>query len=99
MDITTTPDNGKSLIDIPNSLDVMTSPHIKKALNEAVSAADEIELDFSKTELLTSAGLRVLLQAHKSIQALGKKITMKNISADVMEIFDMTNLTKTFNII
>ena len=99
MDITTTPANGKILIDIPNSFDVMTSPHIKKALNEAVSVADEIELDFSKTELLTSAGLRVLLQAHKSIQALGKKITMKNISPDVMEIFDMTNLTKTFDII
>ena len=99
MDITTTLANGKSLIDIPSSLDVMTSPHIKKALNEAVSAADEIELDFSKTKLLSSAGLRVLIQAHKSVKALGKKLTMKNVPPNIIEIFDMTNLTKTFDII
>jgi len=99
MDITTTLINGKSLIEIPNSLDVITSPQMKKVLNEAISAADEVELDFSKTELVTSAGLRVLLQAQKSVQAHGKSMTMKNISTDVMEVFDMTGVTKIFNII
>ena len=99
MEITITQTDGKSLIEIPGSFDVMTSPHMKKALNEAVSAADEVELDFSKTELVTSAGLRVLLQAQKSVQALGKSMTMKNISPDVMEVFDMTGVTNIFTIL
>jgi len=99
MEIIITQANGKSLIDIPDSFDVISSPHIKNALNEAVSKADEVELDFSKTGLVTSAGLRVLLQAQKSVQALGKNMTLKNISPDVMEVFDMTGVTKIFTIL
>ena len=96
MEITTTQENEKIIIDIPNSFDVVSSPHLKNALTEAISAANEIELDFSKTELVTSAGLRVLLQAQKNVQALGKSMTMKKIPPEVMEVFNMTGVAKIF---
>jgi len=99
MEIITAKEEGKIIIDIPNSFDVVSSPHLKNALADAVSTADEIELDFSKTGLVTSAGLRVLLQAQKNVQALGKKMTMKKITPEVMGVFDMTGVSKIFDIV
>ena len=87
---------GKYIIEIPDHLDAMTSPCLKMPIQEAVSAADEIELDFLKTGLVTSAGLRILIQAQKGVQALGKSMTLKNVSPDVMEVFEITGLSKVF---
>ena len=46
-------------------------------------------LDFEKVEYISSAGLRVLLTAHKS---MSKKGGMKliNVSEDIMEILEVT---------
>ena len=89
----------EKIIDIPNHLDVSTSPVLKCTLTEAISAAEDIVLDFSKTELVTSAGLRVLMQAQKSVQSSGISMSMKNISPDVMEVFNITGVSKIFNIV
>ena len=86
------------IIDIPTHLDVSTSTELKNTLVEAVSTAGDIVLDFSKTELVTSAGLRVLMQAQKSVKASGISMVMKNISPDVMEIFNITGVSKIFSI-
>jgi len=86
-------------IDIPGYLDVSTSPELKNILAEAVSAGENIVLDFSKTELVTSAGLRVLMQAQKSIKSTGISMSMKNISPDVMEVFNITGVSKIFSIL
>ena len=98
MDLTVSQTDGKSQINIPESLDVTSAPQIQKVLNEAITAAGDIELDFSKTGLVTSAGLRVLLQAQKNVKAQGKNMTMKNISPDVLEVFNLTGLAKVFTI-
>jgi len=93
------------IIDIPNHLDVSTSPELKNILFEtisdveAISTTGDIILDFSKTELVTSAGLRVLMQAQKNVQASSINMTMKNISPEVMEVFNITGVSKIFNIL
>jgi len=99
MEITVSQTDEKYLIIIPDTLDVLASPHLKNILDEVVPAADDIELDFSKTGLVTSAGPRVLIQAQKKVQALGKKMTLINMSPDVLEVFNITGLTKVFVII
>ena len=99
MEIIVSQADEKHLIIIPDTLDVLSSPHLKNILDELVPAANVIELDFSKTGLVTSAGLRVLIQAQKKVQALGKSMTLINMSPDVMEVFNLTGLKKVFVII
>ena len=86
------------VVNIPDHLDTMTSPNMKVVLTEAVSSADEIILDFSQTELVSSAGLRILLQAQKSIEKSGKIMKLIKVSPGVMEVFDMTGVAKIFDI-
>jgi len=99
MEIIVKQDDGVSRIDIPKTLDAVTSPFFKQTLTEVIEAADKIELDFSDTVMVSSAGLRVLMQAQKNVKKSEKSMIFKNVSADVMEIFDITGVTKIFEIV
>jgi len=82
--------NGTSLtVALEGRLDTTTAPELEQALKESMDAATELTLDFSKLDYISSAGLRVLLAAHK---AMAKKSGMKVVNANEMvkEVFDVT---------
>ena len=98
MEIKVTEINGTGIINIPTELGVKTSTEFKVTLTDAIENFEKVELDFSITELVSSAGLRVLLQAEKSINKAEKSMTFKNVTPEVMEVFEMTGVSKIFTI-
>jgi len=44
-------------------------------------------------EYVSSAGLRVVLQAEKTAKAKGGSMTLKNVSEEIMEVFEMTGFS------
>ncbi len=82
--------NGTTLeIALEGRLDTMTAPELEAALNESVDGAESLTMDFSKLEYISSAGLRVLLSAHKAMTAKGgMKVT--NVNEIVQEVFEVT---------
>ena len=82
--------NGTALeIALEGRLDTMTAPELEAELNKSMSSADSLTLDFSKLDYISSAGLRVLLTAHKTMAAKnGLKIT--NVNEVVQEVFEVT---------
>ena len=82
--------NGTTLeIALEGRLDTMTAPELEAALNESLNGAESLVLDFSKLEYISSAGLRVLLSAHKAMSGKGgMKVT--NVNEIVREVFDVT---------
>ena len=82
--------SGNALTIIPEGrLDTVTSPDLDKELKEAQNTAETLTLDFSKLDYISSAGLRVLLSAHKAMsQKGGMKIV--NINEIVKEVFVVT---------
>ena len=82
--------NGKTLnIALEGRLDTMTAPELEKELNQSLSGADSLTLDFSRLEYISSAGLRVLLSAHKAMSTKGgMKVT--NVNEIVQEVFEVT---------
>lgn len=90
--------NGTSLnIALEGRLDTTTAPELEQALKESMDAATELTLDFGKLDYISSAGLRVLLSAHK---AMSKKSGMKVVNANEMvkEVFDVTGFADILNI-
>ena len=82
--------NGTNLtIALEGRLDTTTAPELEQALKESMDAAAALTLDFSKLDYISSAGLRVLLSAHK---AMSRKDGMKvvNVNEIVREVFDVT---------
>ena len=82
--------NGTALeIAVEGRLDTMTAPELEAELSKSMSSADSLTLDFSKLDYISSAGLRVLLTAHKTMAAKnGLKIT--NVNEVVQEVFEVT---------
>ena len=82
--------NGTNLtIALEGRLDTMTAPELEAEMNQSLGNADSLTLDFSKLEYISSAGLRVLLSAHKIMSAKGgMKVT--NVNEIVREVFEVT---------
>ena len=77
---------------IEGRLDAGSAPLLEQKLEENLSGVTELTFDMNKTEYISSAGLRVLLAAHKEMQNCG---TMKLVGVcdEVMDVLDMTGFT------
>jgi len=82
--------NGKDLtIALEGRLDTMTAPELEAELKQSLDAVQTLTLDFSKLDYISSAGLRVLLSAHKTMAPKGgMKVT--NVNEIVREVFEVT---------
>ena len=85
--------NGTELsVKVLGRLDTTTAPELEKELTENISGAEKLVLDFEGLEYLSSAGLRVLLQAQKTMNKQGEMV-VKNVNETIMEIFEVTGFT------
>ena len=92
MKINKTIENGKACYALEGRLDTTTAPELEKALKDDLGSIDALTLDFSNLEYISSAGLRVLLSAHKAMSGKGgMKVT--NVSELVREVFDVTGVS------
>ena len=89
MKITKNMDGTTLNIALEGRLDTTTAPELEQELKNSMDGADALTLDFSKLDYISSAGLRVLLSAHKT---MSKKGGMKvvNVNEIVSEVFDVT---------
>ncbi len=82
--------NGTALeITLAGRLDTMTAPELEAELNKDLGGADSLTLDFGKLDYISSAGLRVLLTAHKAMAAKGG-MKICNVNEVVQEVFEVT---------
>ena len=82
--------NGTELkIALEGRLDTMTAPELEAEMNQNLKGAESLTFDFSKLEYISSAGLRVLLSAHKTMSSKGgMKVT--HVNEIVSEVFEVT---------
>ena len=85
--------NGTTLeIALEGRLDTMTAPELEAELQKDMDGADSLVMDFSKLDYISSAGLRVLLSAHKAMSSKGgMKVT--HVNEIVQEVLDVTGFS------
>ncbi|MCQ2451490.1 MAG: STAS domain-containing protein [Clostridia bacterium] len=85
--------NGQSLsVALDGRLDTSTAPSLEAFLGEELGDATELIFDLAKLEYISSAGLRVLLSAQKTMNAKGSMI-VRNCNETVMEVFEITGFS------
>lgn len=85
--------NGQELtIALEGRLDTTTAPELEGELKEDLGGADRLTVDLSALEYISSAGLRVLLSAQKTMNKKGGMV-VKNANEAVMEIFEVTGFS------
>ena len=85
-------ENGRPVFFLSGRIDATNAAEFERELTDAISAAAQTEpiLDADGLEYISSAGLRVLMRLRKT---LGKEVTVRNVSPEVYEIFDVTGFT------
>ena len=90
--------DGNTLVIIPEGrLDSTTSDEFANFIN--CSFTDEIEnlnLDFSGVDFISSKGLRVLVSLYKNLN--GRTLTITGANSSVSEVFRVSGLSPIFNL-
>ncbi len=79
--------------------DAYTANDVETALRDQMAkGTKKMLVDFSQTEYVASAGLRVLLSAAKSLQKSGGQIALFSMKPYVYEVFEISGFTQIFKI-
>ena len=87
MKIDFTKNNGEMTVAIDGRLDTVTAPELESFLGEHYVGIDSLIFDCKELDYISSAGLRVLLTAHKRMKGAMK---LTGVNELVMEVFEMT---------
>lgn len=84
-------------VQLDGRLDTTTAPELEVVLKE-LGDIKELILDFEKLEYISSAGLRVVLGAQKTMNKQGS-MKVANVNDTIMEIFEVTGFADILTVI
>ena len=85
--------NGNELtFKLSGRLDTVTAPELEAPVRNDLADVANLVFDLNELEYISSAGLRVLLLAQKTMNKQGKMI-VKNVSEEINEIFEVTGFS------
>ena len=95
LDVTTMRD--AVIIGIPRRLDAGNAPDIEPELKKILlNMPKKVVFDFSETDYIASAGLRILLLVNRDLMKAGGKVALAGLRPAVLRIFDMAGFTSIF---
>ncbi|MFH1160078.1 MAG: STAS domain-containing protein [bacterium] len=87
------------ILEIRGRIDGLTAAEIKRAFDQAVSEGQRhLMVDFTGVSYMSSAGLRIILQTHKSLNVIGGELILFSIPPPVAEIFRVSGLAPMLHI-
>ncbi|MBQ2062611.1 MAG: STAS domain-containing protein [Oscillospiraceae bacterium] len=79
-------------IALEGRLDTTTAPVLEKELQDSLDGVTSLVLDLDRLDYISSAGLRVLLSAQKTMIKAGE-MKVVHVNETIMEILDVTGFT------
>ena len=84
----------KLTLKVVGRLDTNTTPDLEAELK--LDGVKEVAFDFAELQYISSAGLRVLMTAHKAMTAAGGAVKVLHPNAMVRGVFEITGLSSVF---
>ena len=98
MTITKTLNGAALTLALEGRLDTVTAPQLDTELKESLPGVEPLTIDLSKTDYLSSAGLRVLLSAQKVMNKQGEMV-LTGVGETIMEVFEITGFCDILTIV
>lgn len=92
MNIMKTTEGSALNLALEGRLDTTTAPQLEAELRNSMNGITMLNMDFEKLEYLSSAGLRVLLAAQKTMNKQGKMV-IRHVNETIREVFEVTGFT------
>jgi anti-sigma B factor antagonist len=89
----------ETVIALAGELDLASAPALQDCLSEATAGgAETIGIDLGRLTYIDSAGLGVLVSAHKRLESMGGSLVIRQPNDRVMRIFTVSGLSNYLNI-
>lgn len=98
MKMTKTQSGSNLTVALEGRLDTGTAPELEGMLKDSLEGVTELTIDMAELDYLSSAGLRVLLGAQKTMNRQGI-MKVANVNETIMEIFEVTGFADILTII
>ncbi len=85
-------DGAALTLTLEGRLDTTTAPELEETVKSSLDGVTDLTFDLKDMAYISSAGLRVLLAAQKTMNNQGS-MTIVNVSEEVKEIFDVTGFS------
>ena len=82
---------------VAGRLDTTTVPELEKELKASLDGVSALTIDMAALEYISSAGLRVLLSAQKTMNKQGE-MKVVHVGETIMEIFEVTGFSDILSI-
>ncbi|MBR0464456.1 MAG: STAS domain-containing protein [Clostridia bacterium] len=92
LNINTSANGSELTVTLEGRLDTTTAPSLETKLTQSLGGVSSLVFDMAALSYISSAGLRVLLSAQKTMNKQGDMV-LRNVSDDVKEIFEVTGFT------
>jgi anti-anti-sigma factor len=87
------------ILEIQGRIDGLTAPEIKRAFDQSVNDGHrQLIVDFRDVTYLSSAGLRIILETHKSLKTIGGELILLSIPQVVSDVFRVSGMAPLLNI-
>ena len=70
-------------------IDTKTSPILESDIQKYIDSTDNIILDFTNVDYISSGGMRVLLALHKRLKKKGGTLKVINVKDSIYDIFKL----------
>ena len=97
MEIKTKAEGNRLTISVAGRVDTVTAPEFEAGLK--FGDATGVVIDLGDVPYMSSAGLRLLLTAHKTMLGKGGELQIANVQPSVKEVFDITGFSDILNLI
>lgn len=92
LNIQKTLSDGEALVALEGRLDTTTAPNLEGELKAFIPDVKALVFDFEKLEYISSAGLRILLSAQKTMNRQGS-MKLIHVAPAINEIFEVTGFS------
>lgn len=82
-------EDNQMILSLSGRLDAANAPRLETELKNSINGVEKLVFDFKELEYISSAGLRVLLNAQKVMNRQGKMI-VRNVNDTIADVFEIT---------
>lgn len=99
MQIDINKEDGILIFTLEGSIDSKTSSDVQQKILEASVNSDNVIIDLTKVDFVSSAGLRVLLMVYRQIKLKNGRVILVGVSEEITEIMSMTGFINFFEMV
>lgn len=86
------------IISVEGSIDSKTAGELQSQIMGKVNETDNVLLDLTEVDFVSSAGLRVLLMIYRQIKSKNGKVILVGVSEEIKDVMSMTGFINFFEI-